>query len=188
MGQVAGFSDQTEIYLDACNTGLIWARLGPIAQAVANGAGCTVFGTKGFISTATSFAEGNEVCVQTSGGAQPYRGAENASGRNVWLPFYPQVAAAPLVSFETTHLNLAADNRFHPPLSQLVADIMQGVAVDFPPLRMAPDITITYQNGSAVFILDVYGNGGLLRDRASSTTWSVTRVEEFQGLLLAALT
>jgi hypothetical protein len=108
MARVIGLSNQTKIYLDGCNTGLTWAGLGPIAQAVANGARCTVLGTRGYVSTSTCFAEGNEICTRTSGSAQPYRGARDAIGRDVWLHFFPQaatgqVSANPLTSADKPH-------------------------------------------------------------------------------------
>src|SRR4051795_281937 len=87
---VPGFSSDTQIYLDACNTGLTSEFGGPIAQALAEEAGCTVFGTRGYMRG--TFAERSEECFASANGLPPYPGASDATGRKVWIRFGPDAA------------------------------------------------------------------------------------------------
>ncbi len=156
LAQSPGFSPNTAIYLDACNTGLTSSYGGPIAQQVANGARCTVYGTKGYMTG--TYAEGNERCYASSQGLPAYPGGQDATGRNVWIVFRPAHAAQSLV--------------------RVLNSVMDSEPVPFPALRMAPDVTINYSDDEKATILDVYANGGLLKDRLSGKAWRVENPEE----------
>jgi len=61
--------------------------------------------------------------------------------------------------------------------------------VDFPSLRMAPDITLNYVHGNDVQVLDVYANGALIRDRRTGLAWRIPsgRLLQFQTALRTRL-
>jgi hypothetical protein len=71
------------------NTSLKSPFGGPIAQAVANGAGCLVYGTRGYMKG--RYAQGNEKSFASPSALHPYPCAEDALGRYVWIAFYPQM-------------------------------------------------------------------------------------------------
>jgi hypothetical protein len=210
LSQSTGFSANTAIYLDACNTGLTSAYGGPIAQVVANGAGCRVYGTKGYMTG--TYAEGNERCYASPDGLPPYPGAQDAVGRNVWIVFHPRAfretemvesrsitvgvdltgriwASFQPSAFRETEMNepqsitIQANVRDATGLSAVLEEIIRNEPVEFPSWRMAPDITINYVRDEQVMILDVYANGGLLKERISGTTWRVQNATEFQALV-----
>jgi hypothetical protein len=187
---IPGFSGNTAIYLDACNTGLTsnFASVA-IAQTVADGAGCTVFGTKGYMTG--TFAENNERCFRGPNLNPPlpaYPGAQDAQGRNVWIAFRPRGASASparrvgegLVADANSVTVHAADTR-SAALAAVLDRVMSGVPIEFPALRMAPDATITYVRAGDARILDVFANGGLLKDRVAGTAWRVENADELAG-------
>lgn len=186
LSQSTGFSGQSAVYLDACNTGLTSAYGGPIAQAVADGARSTVYGTRGYMIG--TYAEGNERCYATTQGLPPYPGAQDAVGRNVWIAFHPRAmtvketqesaAMATPISVSVGTQTTAAEA-----LSNALEEVMRATPTDFPSLRMAPDVTINYVRGAVAKILDVYANGGLLRDRIEGTTWRVENAQRLQALI-----
>jgi hypothetical protein len=181
LSQSTGFSGNSAIYLDACNTGLTSAYGGPIAQAVANGARCTVFGTRGYMTG--TFAEGNEKCFASASGLPPYPGAQDASGPNVWIAFHPQVLLKEEEMNSQISLNLKSESTEALELTSILESIINTEPIDFPNLRIAPDITLNYQNKDGVIILDVYANGGLLKDRVKNITWKVHNPEQLQSMV-----
>jgi hypothetical protein len=185
LSQSTGFSANTAIYLDACNTGLTSSYGGPIAQTVADGARCTVYGTKGYMTG--TCAEGNEHCYASPNGLPPYPGAQDAVGRNVWIAFRPRARedAAVMDSemIAASSINIQAGVRGAEGLSDMLTRVMRTEPVEFPSLRMAPDITINYSDGRSVTILDVYANGGLIKDRIAGTAWRVENPTELHELV-----
>lgn len=209
LSQSTGFSANTAIYLDACNTGLTSAFGGPIAQRVADGAGCRVYGTKGYMTG--TFAENNEQCFASAAGLPPYPGAQDATGRNVWIVFHPRLRETEMPELRSITVGVDATGRiwtsFQPSafgettmieprsftvqgnardargLSAFLEHIMSGERVEFPNLRMAPDITINYVRDAEVLILDVFANGGLVKERISGVTWRVAEPIEFQSIV-----
>jgi hypothetical protein len=182
LSQLTGFSANTVIYLDACNTGLTSVYGGPIAQTVANGARCTVYGTKGYMTG--TYAEGNEKCYASAAGLPPYPGAKDADGRNVWIAFHAQTLSNQIHMNDLRSLNLVSANRETLQLTSVIDNILDTQPTEFPKLRMAPDITLNYIKENQVLILDVYANGGLIKDRTSGLTWKVSNSEQFQILVL----
>lgn len=181
LSQLPGFSRNTVVYLDACNTGLQPAvnTTGPIiAQELATAAGCIVFGSQGYVTG--TFAEGTARCTAALGAARPFPGGRDAEGAGVWKAFQPQ--SHPIIPRmpEETSINLPQDNGIVHPLKSRINTILSGPVAEFPLVRMAPDITINYPRGTEVWILDVYGNGSLVRDRISGKTY---KVEDPDGLL-----
>lgn len=218
LAQLPGFSANTAIYLDACNTGLVSNFVSvPIAQTVADGARCTVYGTKGYMTG--TYAEGNEKCYrgeEFNPPLDPYPGAQAASGRSVWIAFRPRnfqvadvsdirtltVGVEPTgriwVGFDPTQPkeismseanSLTIDSKIG--ASQAICAVLDGImnsdSVEFPQLRMAPDVTINYLHDDQVTVLDVFANGSLLRDRISGKTWRVNQVAEFTALIVQNL-
>ncbi|GEM_PF-2502145 len=207
LSQIPRFSADTAIYLDACNTGLGASSSSSIAQVVANAAGCTVYGAKGYIKVGTTYAEGNEVCEAAPDGFAPYPGAQDATGRNVWIAFRPETnrerpqlqnvtfgmdadgrvwasfrptAFRRTIMIESQSVNIRDDLGDATGLSALLNEIMDSAPVEFPPYRMAPDTTINYIHNGEVLIIDVYANGSLLRERISGNSWRVENVTQFQ--------
>jgi hypothetical protein len=178
---LAGFSANTSIFLDACNTGLSSVYGGPIAQIIANGAQCTTYGTKGYMTG--TYAEGNERCYATVSGLPPYPGAKDAIGRNVWIAFHPETLLIQPTMNETRSLNIIAGQMETSELTSEIENILEGQTTEFPILRMAPDFTFNYTRQNQVLILDVYANGGLLRERSSGLAWKINNHERFQGLV-----
>jgi hypothetical protein len=181
LSRSTGFSANTAIYLDACNTGLTSAYGGPIAQVVANGARCRVYGTKGYMTG--TYAEGNERCYASVSGYPPYPGAQDASGRNVWIAFGPQTGLKQLTMSELRSLSIIYNQRETAELASAIENILEGQPTEFPNLRMAPDITLNYTRANSVLILDVYANGGLIKDRISGLSWRVSNPERLQTLV-----
>jgi hypothetical protein len=207
LAQLLGFGAGTPIYLSACNTGLTSRfRTVPIAQTLADGTRCTVYGTKGYMTG--TYAEGNEQCYAgpdvppPEGPLEPYPGAQTASGRDVWVPFHPPGLRAPdlaglhgmtvgvdphgrvwatfdpaalreVQAMEATSITIHTQARATRGLENLLENTMGTSPVPFPELRMAPDITINYVGEEGVLILDVYANGGLVRNRVTGRTWRV---------------
>lgn len=200
LSQLPGFSSNTVIYLDACNTGLTSEFGGPIAQEMANAAGCTVYGSKGYLRG--TFAEGNEICYASLGsGVGAYPGSRDASARNVWIAFSPvRPPAAPGMAptgRRRSLMAMASTINFGDGSSELVTNEIIDVInsafandpVDFPSLRMAPDITLNYVHGNDVQVLDVYANGALIRDRRTGLAWRIPsgRLLQFQTALRTRL-
>ena len=190
LAQSTGFSANTAIYLDACNTGLTSAYGGPIAQTVPDGARCTVYGTKGYMTG--TYAEGNEHCYASTGGLPPYTGAQDAVGRNVWIAFHPRARNATEEAREAdmiipSSINIQAGTREAEGLSSMLQRVTRGEPVEFPPLRMAPDITINYSDERSVTILDVYANGALVKDRITGKAWRVENPEELHTAVRASM-
>jgi hypothetical protein len=52
---------------------------------------------------------------------------------------------------------------------------------------MAPDVTINLLSDEGSRILDVYANGGLVKDRISAQTWRVASPHEFQAAIVRSL-
>jgi len=69
-------------------------------------------------------------------------------------------------------------------LSAFLENIMNGERTEFPNLRMAPDITINYVRDDEVLILDVYANGGLVKERTSGEAWRVAEPIAFQSIVI----
>jgi hypothetical protein len=180
LSRSTGFSGNTAIYLDACNTGLRSAYGGPIAQEVANGAGCTVYGTKGYMTG--TFAEGNERCYASPNGLPPYPGGQDATGRNVWISFHP-ITIKSIDKMMQLTINIPPASLKSQGITNAIEEIINGNQVEFPQLRMAPDITLNYVRKNEVMILDVYANGGIIKERTSGTTWKVSHPEQFQALI-----
>jgi len=181
LAQSPGFSPNTAIYLDACNTGLTSSYGGPIAQQVANGARCTVYGTKGYMTG--TYAEGNERCYASSQGLPAYPGGQDATGRNVWIVFRPGLQQSePGLDRQAMEaaasINVRAGTHAAQSLVRVLNSVMDSEPVPFPALRMAPDVTINYSDDEKATILDVYANGGLLKDRLSGKAWRVENPEE----------
>jgi hypothetical protein len=191
LSESTGFSGNTVIYLSACNTGLTSDYGGPISQLVADGAGCTVYGTKGYMTG--TYAEGNEQSYATLPQLPPYPGAQDATGRDVWVPFHPRgltdaVAGAQDLTMDIpSRLTVRTDINSAPELHGALESIMSTQPVEFPSLRIAPDITINFSRGQEVRILDVYANGGLLKDRITGVTWRVQNPKNLQVLIREAL-
>lgn len=193
LSKLNGFSPNTPVYLDACNTGLTSFRGGPIAQEVANGAGCTVYGTKGFMYG--TYAENTERCLASVNGFS-YPGAQDATGRDVWIAFHPQARSTPgteevlFMAWESTINVHAGDGRdLYREIASLMEIILATGPISFPALRMAPDVTVNYIRNEGAQILDVFANGALIQDRVMETFWRVPAaiVEQFRNALLAAL-
>ncbi len=211
LSQSTGFSGNTAIYLDACNTGLSSAYGGPIAQAVADAARCTVYGTKGYMTG--TYAEGNERCYASVNGLAPYPGAQDAAGRNVWLSFrargmtqldiaelrsvtvgvdasgrvwatFDPNARSEVVMSESSSHTIHAGAKDAAGLASLLEDVLKSTPVEFPQLRIAPDVTINYMESGQMKILDVYANGALLRDRVSGVTWRVDNPHDLNARIL----
>jgi hypothetical protein len=193
LAQSPGFSAaDTAVYLDACNTGLTSSFGGPIAQTVADGAGCAVYGTKGYMNG--TYAEEDEHCyAKGSDGKLPaYPGAQDAIGRDVWIAFHARTREAREETRKTdmiqaTSINIRAGTGEAEGLSAMLQRVMRSEPVEFPQLRMAPDITINYSDERSVTILDVYANGGLVRDRIGGKTWRVEDPAEFHVAIREAL-
>jgi hypothetical protein len=187
LSRSSGFSPNTAVYLDACNTGLTSSFGGPIAQEVANGARCTVYGTKGYMTG--TFAENNEQCYATTNGLPAYPGSQDASGRNVWIAFPPGALAKTEGMPAFPSITVRSDDDRTRGVAGLVETALETEPVEFPRLRMAADVTINYIRPADVLILDVYANGGLIKDRMSDLCWRMpTRnLEEFQAALRQSL-
>jgi hypothetical protein len=214
LSQSTGFSANTSIYLDACNTGLTSEYGGPIAQILADAVRCRVYGTKGYMTG--TYAEGDEQCYASPNGLAAYPGAEDAVGRNVWIEFrsraYKEIEA---IGSQTFTIGLDAAGRvwgaFQPAalrrtdmirpqsltvqsgsrdvtgVAKLLEEVLRSPSVEFPNLRMAPDVTINYISENGVLTLDVYANGSLVRDRVLGTAWRVQRPAEFRALVRQSL-
>ncbi len=85
--------------------------------------------------------------------------------------------------FRGNSITIQSQSRATRELENLLESTMRSEAVEFPSLRMAPDITINFLRDDYVTILDVYANGGLLRDRISETTWRVSKPDELAALV-----
>jgi hypothetical protein len=214
LAQSPGFSANTTIILDACNTGLISNFVSvPIAQTVADGARCTVYGAKGYMTG--TYAEGNEQCYagpELHAPLPSYPGAQAAVGRNVWIAFRPRgfretdmselrsmtvgvdqlgrvwasfdpMAFREVQMIEANSITIRAHAHATKGLEDLLEGILRSDPVEFPQLRMAPDITINYFRDEQVTILDVYANGGLLKDRISGKTWRVQENTKLAALV-----
>lgn len=186
LSKLPGFSSDSVIYLDACNTGLTSTFGGPIAQSLANAAGCTVYGTKGYMTG--TFAEATERCFRSTSGLPPYPGGTNAVGRNVWIPFHPVAplaAGLPKINIMSLSINLDSlrpESNEANALLGVVETVLGGEPVEFPQLRMAPDATINYSRGNERMILDIYANGALVKERISGQCWRVAdnKLNDFQ--------
>jgi hypothetical protein len=181
LSRSTGFSGNTAIFLDACNTGLTSAFGGPIAQTIADGAQCIVYGTQGYMTG--TYAEGNEQCFASANGLPPYPGAQNASGRNVWITFHPRTLLTQATMSHLRTINLAEARGNAAELTSEINSILQGQTTEFPSLRIAPDITVNYTVENQVLILDIYANGGLIRNRTSGEAWLVPDAERLQNLI-----
>ena len=187
-----GFSANTAVYLDACNTGLTSSFGGPIAQEVANGARCTVYGTKGYMTG--TYAEENERCYASVDGHAPYPGGQDATGRKVWIAFHPIGA---VIAKSAEELDMATGRTVNvtqssrSPEVAIVADLIETIlespTTQFPSLRMAPDVTVNYPRRNQILVLDVYANGGLIRERATGVAWRVINPDEFRQALVRAM-
>jgi hypothetical protein len=217
LAQIPGFTTSTSIFLDACNTGLTSSFASvSIAQILADGSRCTVYGTKGYMTG--TYAEGTEQCYAgpnlspPNGPLPAYLGAQTASGRNVWIPYQPRGSKETDIGglhsmtlgfdqagrvwatfdpktfretqmIQASSLTVQSQVRATRELEDFLDGIMRSKHVEFPALRIAPDITINYVREDKVTILDVYANGGLLKDRISGKTWRVSKPEEFVALI-----
>lgn len=204
LAQLLGFSAKTEIYLSACNTGLtsVYAPVS-IAQSLANAAGCAVYGAQGYMWG--TYAEGNEDCKKEYQTLEAYPGAINAKGRKVWKRFDPNTQIADLSDMRT--LTVAVDPTQPKEITMSEANsltinsqvaafqeicgalqaIMRSTPVEFPKLRMAPDVTINYIHNGQARALDVFANGSLLRDRISGDTWAVKDTDQFTAAVVQHL-
>lgn len=216
-----GFSSSSAVYISGCNTGNTSNFVSvAIAQTVADGARCAVYGTKGYM--VGTYAEGNEGCwrgddVPPPTGPLPvYPGAETATGRNVWRAFRPrgfkEDQPTNLRTFtvgidqvgriwatfdptesqdkqmnEANSLTVDTSLKTVRPIVDALEAIMKADAIEFPPYKMAADITINFVDGDNVRIIDVYANGGLLRDRISGKTWRVADPVAFSAAVLQQL-
>lgn len=219
LSQVAGFNSTSEVYLDACNTALTSIFVNePIAQKLADGTRCTVYGTTGYMTG--TYAQGNEQCFAgpdvPSGPLPPYPGAQSAVGRDVWIAFRPRLRHATVApqlagltvgvdiqgrvwvgvdpnafrDFKMTSgnsINIYSMEPNSKDLAKYIERILRSRPVPFPALRMAPDATINYYRKDDVLILDVYANGGLIKDRISGKTWRVKNSSEFSSLVCKKL-
>jgi hypothetical protein len=157
-----------------------------MAQLVADGACCTVYGSKGYMTDGTSYAQGNEECTKD----RDMPGSEDAQGRCVWAPFQSRGEVIPQREFRVSaRRSVTVDARSRTPseLAQFLEEIMKSGTIEFPPYKLAPDITINYIHGDQVHVLDVYANGKMIRDRISKATWSVPKRAEFVAQILRIL-
>jgi hypothetical protein len=218
LAKLPGFSAKTAVYLDGCNTGLTHSFVPvPIAQTVADGARCTVYGTKGYMKG--TYAEGTERCFagpdippKEGGPLLAYTGAQTARGRNVWIAFRP-IRSREIDIGESRSMTVGVDPggrvwaTFDPmafrevPMTaansitiqggaqvtramvELLEGTMRSAPVEFPVFRMAPDVTINYVRDEDATILDVYANGGLLKDRVTGKAWRVEKPDELMALV-----
>jgi hypothetical protein len=213
LAKLPGVTSSTEVYVDACNTGLVSNFVSvPIAQTLADGTRCTVYGTKGYMTG--TFAEASEECFRgpnLNPALPAYPGAQDAKGRNVWLAFRPRDIAPDTTGLPGLSIRVDSSGRvwasldpvsnmeaqvYHgssltlhsragqvPALAVLLDRVMQSPRTEMPALRMAPDITVTYVRNDEARILDVYANGGIVRDRASGDTWHVANPEELATVI-----
>jgi hypothetical protein len=186
LSQVPGVTSHTSVYLDACNTGLTWEQFGPIAQEVANGAGCRVFGTKGYAEG--TYAEQNEVCEASPVVIPPYRvtpypGAHDARGRNVWIEFRSRAITHEKIMSEQISFDVSRGKEDAGELVLAIEAILDTKTIEFPKLRIAPDLTLNYERDDRIRVLDIYANGGLVKDRIHNDAWAVPDPERFQAVL-----
>lgn len=191
---LSGFSRTTSVYLDACNSGLMEGTSAPIAQRLADAAGCTVYAPKGFMSG--TFAERNENCVDGTAEIPhhvPYPGAQNAKGNDVWARFEPrdtdpfdiddqrtvtitvdmkgQIATTLNVRsrrrtlvFERRSLTLHMSSHDAFELQDFLDQIRTLEEVRVPHWRMAADTTINLIHDDSVSVLGIYANGSLIKN------------------------
>lgn len=184
LSQLTGFSENTLIFLSACNTGLKSSFGSSIAQRVADGANCTVYGTKGYMSG--TYAENNEHCFVSIDDLPPYPEAQNESGRNAWIAFHPTGLSKYDKEEDVMSLSININaslniNDQNIALNNALENIIQGGLSVFPILRIAPDLTINYTTYNNEFlILDIFANGGLVKERISGRCWRVADVESLQ--------
>jgi len=88
---------------------------------------------------------------------------------------------------QATSFNLRVGKQDEAGLAPLLDGLMRTKSVEFPNLRMAPDITISYHSDKRVIILDVYANGGLVKNRLTNTAWRVENVRELQTIVRKVL-
>jgi len=185
LAEMGGFSAQTVIYLDSCNTGLTSRFGGPIAQVVAQAAGCMVNGSRGYMTG--THAEASEQCYAEMEmyNLKAYPGGEDAVGSDVWIPFHRTTLTGVVTDMVQPHsitVRAGLSPEFRQ-MSQLLDTALSENTVDFPNLRMAPDFTINYVRPDGVLILELYGNGSLLKDRATGKAWRVRDAEELTTLI-----
>lgn len=191
LAQIQGVSSATSIILDGCNTGLATDFGESIAQRLADATGCNVFGAKGYMRG--TFAEGNEQCTASEPDLAAYPGAVNAFGRDVWIGFAPN--PVPLdtlkINFMSFSINLRTTDTLaieettsrEQELSAFLDNILQEPLIEFPALRMAPDVTINYTRDDENVILDVFANGSLVKERISGRTWKVENTEGLKTII-----
>jgi hypothetical protein len=202
LSELNGFKPtSTTIYLDGCNTArsYVGSSEAPIAQMVANGAGCTVYGSKGYIKGTK--VQKNERCWTVDPDGRPVEPDPNFRGDDVWQPFGRQKSkVAPGSDVQTYSFQVDASGQVwmtvDPPffgnlpktrrldftvragdtektdreLEITLNDILRGDNVYFPDFRMAPDVSINYIARQRIHILDIYARFHLLRDRVTGET------------------
>jgi hypothetical protein len=168
---VTGFSANSIIYLDGCNTGLTDAVC--ISQVLADAVGCSVYGSKGYLTG--TYAEGTAHCYPTLDGGAPYPGSVEAQGDAVWNRLAPaaferrRTMTGSITIRTQHHLSVEESN-----LIELLERVIAGPTVEFPQLRMAPDGTINYlRHNREAAIFDLYGNGAFIRNRITGDTFRV---------------
>ena len=177
--RVSGFSRATTVYLSGCNTGL---RFGgdSIAKALAESSEATVCGARGYL--AGTHAETNEHCVPSFTYSsiiyEPFEGAIDASGRDVWHCFGPPLKAANGDSMEIKistsgfrPVNLSGEKASQ--LRAAVEQTIQQPSADPAPFRIAPDLRFTIRLTDGEHIFELLAGGTVLRDPVSRRVWQL---------------
>jgi len=179
LGRMTNTSYATTIYLSGCNTGLQFGG-DCIARSLAEVSGISVYGARGYLIG--THAERNVRCVPsfTQAGVvyEPYEGAVEAAGGDVWRKFGTALRLA-----DRGHMEIKiATSGFRPvnlpsdKAARLRAAIEQVIALppsEPAPFRIAPDLrfSITLADGEHVF--DFLAGGSVLRDPVASHVWQM---------------
>ena len=184
LSRLSGFSGNSVVYLSGCNTGLTDQGV-CVSQLLASAAGCTVYGSRGYLSG--THAEGNQqvwATVTIDGIVYPpYPGAVDATGSACWQAFRGVrfVPAGATEERETPMLITLqrSDSIAHlldeqaASVYNLIKQTVSSPGKDSPGLRIAPDATITVHLPDGDKTYDLLARGAVLRERESNKVWQL---------------
>jgi len=177
--RLPGFSRSTVVFLSGCNTGLEFLR-DCIARSLASACEAAVFGAQGYL--AGTHAEGTERCIPSLVHAgivyEPFTGAIDATGKDVWRQFGPRLKAADggdmdvkisTSGFRPVNLDPNQAER----LRAAVEDAIQRPSAESAPFRIAPDLRFAISLTDGEHIFEMLAGGTVLRDPVTRRVWQL---------------
>jgi hypothetical protein len=188
--RIAGFTDETAVYLSGCNTGLEFQGE-CVARLFADAFKAPVFGSRGYITG--TYAEQNERCVasfELDGIVyHAYPGGTDANGDHVWKRFGPPThrAGGEYMQIKIATSGFRAVNLADSQGQNLLSAVEQ--IVQTPPsqsvrMRMAPDLTFALRLADGEHVFELLAGGTVLRDPVTKNVWQFERGREILQSLL----